>query len=61
MSVTANQNIPYNKIIEIIDLVITIVGDVKLSEAKTWAEVEANAEELRGEGHDAQPAEKSNE
>jgi hypothetical protein len=41
----------YAKIIQILSTLITIVGDVKLSEAKTWAETKANAEELRSEGH----------
>jgi hypothetical protein len=38
--------------IEIVKKLITIVGDVKLSEATTWLEVKANAIALRQEGHD---------
>lgn len=33
--------------------VMQILGDVKLSEAVTWAEVKENAESLRAEGHDS--------
>lgn len=52
----------YAEVIKIIDLLITIVGDVSLKSAKTWAETQANAEELRGEGHENDPpAEKSDE
>jgi hypothetical protein len=44
--------IDYAEVIKLINLLITIVGDVSLSQAKTWAEVQANAEELRQEGHE---------
>lgn len=44
--------IDYAEVIKIINLLITIVGDISLSEAKTWAEVKANAEELRQEDHE---------
>ena len=42
-------NIPYALISQILELVITIVGDVKISEAKAWSDVQGNAEELRSE------------
>jgi hypothetical protein len=44
-------NIPYTLISQILALLITVIGDIKLSEAKTWSEEKANAEELRKEGH----------
>jgi hypothetical protein len=50
-----NVNIPYAFIVQILALLITIVGDVSLSQAKSWAEVKANSEELRGEGHENDP------
>jgi hypothetical protein len=51
----------YAQIIELINLLITIIGDVKLTEAKTWATEKANAEELRGEGHENDPPEAKSE
>lgn len=43
------------KAIEIAKKLITIVGDVKISEAVTWLDVQRNAEELRQEGHTPTP------
>ncbi len=43
------------KAIEIANKLLTILGDVKLSEAKTWLDVEKNAAELRAEGHEPTP------
>lgn len=40
--------------IEIVRKLITIIGNVTLSEAVTWLEVKANAITLRQEGHDAE-------
>lgn len=48
------EPIPYAEVIRLINLLITIIGDVTLSEAKTWAETKANAEELRKEGHEGE-------
>lgn len=42
--------------IEIVRRLITILGDVKLSEVSTWLDVQRNAEELRAEGHPAEEA-----
>lgn len=42
----------YAEMLAALNKLLTIVGDVKLSEAKTWIEVKANAEELREEGHE---------
>lgn len=43
------------KAIEILQTLITIFGDEKMSDAKTWLEVKANAERLRLEGHEPIP------
>jgi hypothetical protein len=42
-----------NKIIQILNALITELGDVTLSEAVTWAQVEENAQKLLAEGHEA--------
>lgn len=41
------------KTIELIDTLIKLAGDVTLSEAKTWLQVEENAEALKAEGHES--------
>jgi hypothetical protein len=41
------------KVIEILEMVITIIGDVKLSQAVSWLRVKENAESLRAEGHES--------
>lgn len=39
--------------LELLNRLIAIIGDaVTLAEAKTWLEVEENAERLRAEGHE---------
>jgi triphosphoribosyl-dephospho-CoA synthetase len=38
--------------LEMLNKLLTILGDVTISEAKTWVEVKANAEDLRAEGHE---------
>jgi hypothetical protein len=39
-------------ILETINKLLAILGNVTLREAKTWAETEENARLLRAEGHD---------
>jgi hypothetical protein len=41
------------KNIEFLKKLIDVIGNVTLSEAATWLEVEENAERLRAEGHEA--------
>jgi len=45
----------YLAMLEIVNKLLTIVGDLSLSEAKTWLEVKANAEDLKAEGHEGEP------
>jgi hypothetical protein len=40
-----------------INLLIGILGNVTLAEAKDWISVEENAARLRAEGHEEAPAE----
>lgn len=41
--------------LELINKLIAILGDVTLSEAKSFVEVKENAERLRAEGHENDP------
>lgn len=41
--------------LEMLRKLLKILGDIKLSEAVTWLEVEVNAEALRAEGRESEP------
>ncbi len=43
------------EIIQRLQLLMTLIGNVTLQDAVTWLEVEANAERLRKEGHEEAP------
>ncbi|HEY8562811.1 MAG TPA: hypothetical protein VIL74_20705 [Pyrinomonadaceae bacterium] len=43
-----------NEKIEFLKQLISILGNVTLAEAVTWAEVEENARALRAEGHEGE-------
>lgn len=44
-----------DKTLELINALIKVLGSAAtLGDAKTWLEVEANAEALRSEGHDTE-------
>lgn len=45
------------KLLETLKALLGLVGDVTLSEAVSWLEVEENAEKLKAEGHEGETPE----
>lgn len=47
-----------NKTLEMLYKLMEILGNVTLKDAAAWAEVEANAQKLRDEGHEEETEQK---
>lgn len=47
-----NEKSKAERIIDAVNLILETLGNIDLSEAKTWDKVEINARLLRAEGHE---------
>ena len=51
-----NQETKKLSVLDVLNTLLRILGNVDLETAKTWAEVSENAEQLRAEGHENEPS-----